>query len=240
MVKQRLVFLLFGLFSLTILNAQDVKKHTLSADVAAQGLLGYSNTYKWYGGTDLKGVLHYDNTDVYVNFEALTKNVYSLGLTVSPAFEVCKNGYVFADGTLHTRLFGKYKIFELIYAGSVGFRMDFFSVQVGIFSRTMDNIDRDWHSLENHVTEPFNLLYKVRFNIMGAKHPWDIYLIGSNYTDFEYERIWEPLFTMGWRHNFKDRWKAVAEGTLKAAGMFHGTAKFYGAMLRFGVVYKLK
>ena len=239
MFGKRHIFLLLCLFSMTVLNAQEAREHVISADVAAQGLVGYNTTFNWYEGLDMKGVLHADNVDFTLNFEALTKNVYSIGLTASPSFEVCRNGFVFVDGTLHSRIFGIYNNYEFIYAGSVGFRMRHFSVQAGLFSRTIDTWERDWHSLDSPVTEPFNLLYKVKISVMGFDHPWDVYGVFSNYNDYEYERMWEPIFALGGRWDFKDRWSAVAEGTLKPAGQFHGTVKFYNAVFRVGIRHAL-
>ena len=238
--KKRHIFLFILLLSVTILKAQEEQKHSISADVTAMGLVGYSHTLRWYEGADLKGVFHYDNTDIALNFEALTKNIYSIGMTVKPSFKVCNNGFVFLDGTMHSRIYRSYKTFEFVYAGSAGFRMRHFSIQAGVFSKTIDAIGRDWHSVENSITEPFNVLYNVTVSVMGFDNPWDIYLIGANYTDFEYERIWEPICTLGGRCDFKQKWGFVAEGTLKAAGMFHGTAKFYSAVLRVGVKYRIK
>ena len=240
MSGKRHLFLLLFLFSALIVNAQEAKKHSLSADFMAQELVGYNSTYRWYGGTDLKGVLHVDNIDFSLVIEALTKNVYSFGLTASPSFEVCKNGFVFLDGTIHSRIFGIYKTYEFVYAGSVGFKMCHFSAQVGLFSKTIDTMGRSWHSLDNFVTEPFNLLYKVKISVMGFDHPWDVYVVAANYNDYEYERMWEPIFSIGGRWDFKDRWSAVAECTLQSAGMFHGTVKFYEATVRAGVLFKLK
>lgn len=240
MVKKRLFFLMICLFSVAVLSAQESRKHALSADVAAQGLVGFNNTYRWYGGADLKGVLHVDNTDFTFNFEALTAKTFSFGLTACQAFKVCGNGYVFLDGTLHSRIFAKYKTYEFVYAASAGFRMRHFSVQAGLFSRIINTLEKDWHTLNSPVTEPFNLLYKVKISVMGFDNPWDVYFVGANYNDYEYERMWEPLFSLGGRWDFKDRWRALAEGTLKPAGQFHGTIKFYEAVLRVGVMYKIK
>ena len=239
MAKKYHIFLLFSLLTVTFLNAQEAQKHSISADVIAQGVVGYNLTYTWYGGADLKGVLHYDNTDFTVNFEALTAKTFSLGFTASQAFKVCNNGFVFLDGTLHSRFFAQYKTYEFVYAASAGFRMRHFSVQAGLFSRTIDAFGRNWHSLDNYITEPFNLLYKIRLNLKGNDHPWDVYAVLSNYNDYEYERMWEPIVSLGGRWDFKDRWSAVAEGTLEAAGIFHGTVKFYEAIFRVGIKYKL-
>lgn len=239
MVGKRHILLLFCLISALFLNSQEVRKHSLSADVGAMGLAGYSGTYKWYGGADLKGNLHIDNTDVVFNFEALTANTYSMGLSVRPNFEVCKNGVLFVEGTMHSRIFGRYKVYEFVYAGSVGFKMRHFLAQVGVFSRTIDAFGRDWHSLDNYITEPFNFLYRLTISVMGFDHQWDVYLTGGNFCDFEYERMWEPICTLGGRYDLNEKWSVLAEGTLQAAGMFHGTVKFYEGILRVGVNYKL-
>ncbi len=239
MLRKSHILLLFCLISALFLNAQEVRKHSLSADVGAMGLAGYSGTYKWYGGADLKGNLHIDNTDISLNLEALTANTYSMGLSVRPNFEVCKNGVLFVEGTMHSRIFGRYKVYEFVYAGSVGFKMRHFLAQVGVFSRTIDAFGREWHSLDNYITEPFNFLYRLTISVMGFDHQWDVYLTGGNFCDFEYERMWEPICTLGGRYDLNEKWSVVAEGTLQAAGMFHGTVKFYEGILRVGVNYKL-
>ena len=240
MGKRIVVLMAFCVFCAAVLSAQNEAKHDISADVSAQGLAGYNSTYKWYGGLDLKGNFTVDNVNFAMNLEALTANVYSAGLTVTPAFKLCENGFLFFDGTLHSRIFACYKTYEFVYAGSVGFRMRHFSAQVGLFSRTIDAFGRDWHSLDNYVTEPFNLLYKVKVSVMGFDHLWDVYAVLANYNEYEYERMWEPIFSLGGRWDFTDRWSAVAEGTLEPAGLFHGTVKFYEMTIRAGVVYKIK
>mgnify|MGYP006988928654 CR=1 FL=1 len=240
MVKKPAILLFILLFSVTFMMAQDGKARSVSANVTAQGLVGYSYTRHWYGGMDLKGVLHIDNTDFSLDFEALTEDTYSIGMTASPAFEVCRNGFVFLDGTLHSRVFSNYKTYEFVYAGSAGFRMRHFSAQFGIFAKIIDAIGRDWHSLDNYIMEPFNFLYRVKISIKGFDNPWDVYLVGSNYTDFEYERMSEPIFTLGGRCDLKGRCSVVAEGTLKPAGMLHGVVRFYEAIMRVGVSFRLE
>ncbi|MBR6092045.1 MAG: hypothetical protein IKQ09_04435 [Bacteroidales bacterium] len=240
MVKKRLVLLLVCLFSAACLNAQEARKHAISADLAAQGLVGFNNTYRWYEGADLKGVMHVDNNDFYLNLEALTANVYSAGLSVRPNIELCRNGFGYIDVSLHSRFFVSYKVYEFVYSASLGFKMRHFDVQLGLFTKIIDGFSRDWDAVECTLTEPFKFLYKLRISIMGFDNPWDIYLTGANFNEFEYERMWSPLFNLGGRWDFKERWSALAEGTLKPAGMFHGAVRFYETIFRIGVSFKLK
>lgn len=238
-MNRKLLFLL--IFTLPfMIFAQDVKVRDVSGDVTVQGVVGYNTTWKWHSGGDIKGALHLKNTDIHLDLESLTSNVHSVGATVTPYFDVCKDGQIFLDGTLHSRIFSRNKAYEFVYSGSVGFRMRHFSVQAGVFARIMDAIGRDWHSVDNYIVEPFNVLYRIAVSIKGFDNPWDIYFIGADYSEFEYERVWQPIFTMGGRAKISERLNIVAEGTLKPAGMFHGTAAFYAAWLKVGVNYKLK
>ena len=238
-MRKTLLFLSIFVFCLPAF-AQEKREREVSADFTAQGVVGYNTTWKWHSGGDIKGALHLKNTDIHLDLESLTSNVHSVGATVTPYFDVCKNGQVFLDGTLHSRIFSRDKAYEFVYSGSVGFRMRHFSVQAGIFARIMDAMGRNWHSVDNYIVEPFNVLYRVAVSIKGFDNPWDIYFIGADYSEFEYERVWQPIFTMGGRAKVGERLSIVAEGTLKPAGMFHLDANFYAAWLKVGVNYKLK
>lgn len=236
MAKKYLVTLMFMLV-VAMPRAQEIQK--LSADVTMQALSGYNYTHGWYFGADIKGKMSIDNVDVALNMEALSKSVYAFGLSVAPSFKVCKNGYVFVDGTLHSRMYSKFKTYDFIYAGSLGYKMRHFLAQVGIYGRVIGNSAKESHSTEGFLVEPFNLLYRLTVSIKGFDHPWDVYLTGSNFNEFEFERMAQPIFTLGGRWNFKERWSAVAEGMLKLSGFFHQNVSFYEALLRIGINYKL-
>jgi len=236
-MRKTLLLLLICVLSLHVF-AQEKQKSSVGGNITVQGVVGYNTSWKWYSGGILKGALYLKNTDIRLNIESLTSNVHSVGATVTPHFDVCKNGQIFLDGTLHSRIFSRNRAYEFVYSGSAGFRMRHFSVQVGVFARVMDAIGRNWHSTENYVVEPFNVLYRVAVSIKGFDHPWDIYFVGSDYNEFEYERVWQPIFTMGGRARVSERLSIVAEGTLKPTGMFHLDATFYAAWLNVGVNYK--
>jgi len=223
----------------TALFAQEKQERNVTADFTVQGAVGYNTTWKWYCGGDIKAALHLKKTDIRLDLESLTANVHSVGTTVTPYFDVCKNGQIFLDGTLHSRIFSRNKAYEFVYAGSVGYRMRHFSVQVGIFAKIMDATGRNYHSVSNFIAEPFNVLYRVAVSIKGFNNPWDIYFVGSDYNEFEYERVWQPIFTMGGRAKVGERLSIVAEGTLKPTGIFHLDTHFYAAWLKVGVNYKL-
>ena len=233
---KKLLLLLICVMPLMI-SAQE-KQRKVSGDITAQGVLGYNDTWRWYGGGDIKGALHLNKIDFHLDFEGLSSDVFSVGLTASPYFDVCKNGQVFIDGTLHSRIFSGDRAYEFVYSGSAGYRMRHFSVQAGVFARVIDAIGRDWHSVENYMIEPFNVLWRVAASIKGFGNPWDIYFVGANYNEFEYERVWQPIFTVGGRIAAGEKLSIVAEGTLKPTGMFHLDTTFYAAWLKAGVNYK--
>lgn len=237
-MRKIILLLLVYILPMTLF-AQEKQERKVSGDITVRGVISYNNTWKWYSGGDIKGALHLKNTDIHLDIESLTANVHSVGATVTPYFNVCKNGQVFLDGTMHSRIYSRDKAYEFVYAGSAGFRMRHFSVQVGVFAKIMDAMKRNWHSVDNYIVEPFNVLYRVAISIKGFDNPWDIYFVGADYNEFEYERVWQPIFTMGGRAKVGERLSIVAEGTLKPTGMFHLDANFYAAWLKVGVNYKL-
>ncbi|MGN0033459.1 MAG: hypothetical protein ACI358_06775 [Candidatus Limimorpha sp.] len=236
MNNKYIVFLIFLISSVSV-TAQ-MSSQDFSSEISAQAIGGYSNTWNYYSGLDLKGSLHVRNIDLCINVETLSKNTYSLGFTVSPYMMLNDKAKLFMDGTLHSRLFTSYRTYEFVYAFSFGLKMRHFSAQVGLFSRAIDDMDRQWHDTDNYVAEPFNLLYRVVISIMGFDNGWDIFLSGSDFNEFEYERMWEPILSLGGRYDINDKISAVAECTLKPSGMFHLVASFYSVWMKAGITYK--
>ena len=209
-----------------------------SSDISVQAVGGYSNTRLFYGGMDMKGALHINNIDLNLNVEALSRSTFSFGLTASPHLKLNDKLMLFADGTLHTRLFPDYRTYEFVYAFSLGLKMRHLSAQVGLFSRAIDDMDRQWHDTDNFIAEPFNLLYRVMLSLMGFDNSWDIFVCVSDFNEFEYERMWEPIMSLGTKYDINNKMSVVAETSLKPSGMFHLVASFYSVWMKAGITYK--
>lgn len=232
---KKFIFILSFLFSLP-LCARDFGDDRYS--VSAYGVYGYNGTWKNFGGADIKGFMpvnfHYE---MDASFEILSSGVFSASVTARPKFPLSV-GELFVDGSLFYRNLYKYRASEFVSAVSVGYRMDYVSAQVGLFSRTMINNDRASQDNEAYVGEPFNLLYRVSFKVRPAFCVWNVGGGITDYNDFEYERMWEPLFFIDGHYDINDNLRLLAEVYVKPTGMFHLVASFYGITVKAGLSYR--
>lgn len=206
--------------------------------VDVMGVLGYNTTWQWHTGADVRARVPVgDSIDLTSALELLSADAYAAGISARPHFALGA-GECFLDGTLHSRRFACYDTYEFVYAMSAGYATKHFSVQAGLFAKMIGDTDMKWHSTEQIIAEPFNLLYRVSFSLKGNDAPWDISVAMSDFDEFQYERHWQPFFSMKGRWDATESLSLLAEGTLKPAGMFHLDCSFYGACLRLGAAYK--
>ena len=117
--------------------------------------------------------------------------------------------------------------------------MDYVDVQLGVYTRSMFEFNRDWHSEDEIVTEPFGFLYSIEVFVRPQSSNWNLSFRISDTDDFQIERMWQPLFMIGGRYSLTERLSVLMQAQCKPTGMFHLNASFYGAQLRAGISYKL-
>ena len=59
-----------------------------------------------------------------------------------------------------------------------------------------------------------------------------------NMTDYQIERVWQPMFMANGRYNINEHWQVNLSALCKPTGMFHLNAKYYGAEVRAGFAYQ--
>ena len=221
--------------------------------VTMLGEYGYNTTWGHFGGGEVRANLPLnDYFELDVAGEGLSSRVYTLSATARPKFPL-PVGEMFLDGTLFYQAVQRNRIANYVMAASLGYRMDYVSVQLGIFGQVFRDIDMEYHSLDGHVVEPFNLLYRVQVNTRPEKCPWNIYLGAADYTELEYERHWQPIFFLGGYYDLpyynvfsrSDNLRGniryirlLAEVYCKPTGMFHLNATFYGVKAKLGVALR--
>ena len=219
------------LMSVLSLTAQE------KSSVSVMGMYGWNETWQSHGGADISGVF-----PVRRHFEALgaaeylSPGVFSVAGTARPKFPL-KTGEIFIDGTVHYRNYSNYGIGDLNLAASAGYRMDYVSVQVGITSHFSIDTERTSGSASENITEPVNLLYKVYFNVRPASCAWNAGAGLANYTDYEYERTWQPMYFAHAHYDISNRLSILLRADLKPAGAFHLNAEFWGVDIRTGIRY---
>ena len=206
-------------------------------ELSGSGIYGYNQTYRTYAGLSLSGFQPVDSRfETEESLEIAGPGVFSFSASARPKFAL-PVGEIFLDGTAFFRSFSAYRMAEFITAGSIGYRMEYVSAQFGMFSRTMMDLDRKVHDNENFVSEPFNLLYRISFQVRPSKSAWNVGGGFSNYTWYDYERMWQPLFFVNGHYRFNEHLRLNAEVMLKPTGMFHLVASLYGVRSSVGLTY---
>lgn len=206
--------------------------------ISVSGIYGYNSTDSGYGGASLSAFLPLTRTfSAGAYFDCVSAGRYAASVTLTPVFPL-QAGEIFIDGTAHYRSLYSDRTAEFVSAASVGYRMQWFSVQFGMFSRTLIDMNRRQHDNCNYVSEPFNLLYRASFHVRPASSKWNAGGGFSNYTAYEYERMWQPYFFVDGYWRLSDSLSLKADVTVKPAGMFHLVASFYGIRSSLGLSYR--
>ena len=171
----------------------------------------YNTTWGHHANFDIQGLMPFNpHFEMEARLQFSTANVHSGALQLRPKFE----------------------------ALGVGYRMDYVSVTLGLYSRVIDNWDRSWYNDETFVVEPFNLLYRIEVFCRPQNNPWNLSFMFSNVDDYQMERMYQPLFSVGAYYDVTDHWRLNFWAQCKPTGMFHLDATFYGATFRTGFSYR--
>ena len=205
--------------------------------ISAYADYGYNSSWRNYGGLDVRGFFpltgHFEMT---ANAEILTSGVFSASITASPKFRL-PVGEIFIDGTVNCRNLFKYNVAELVIAASAGYRMDYASVQLGLFYRGI--FDTGKSSGGSYVGEtPLDMVYRAAFCVRPQRSRWNAGGGVTNYDEYEYERMWQPMFFIDGHYDLNEKLTLLACIRIKPAGIFHQMASFYGIGTKIGVSCK--
>lgn len=205
--------------------------------VSVMGMYGWNETWHSHGGIDVVGYMPFSrHFEAAAAAEIHNPSTFALTATARPKFPLAV-GEIFIDGSLHYRAHASYGIADFNFAASAGYRMDYVSVQVGATSHFTFDLNRKNTGKSETIVEPLNLLYRVAFNVRPASSRWNAGGGIANYTDFEYERTWGPMYFLDGHFDVNDNLTVLARFDLKPTGVFHQVAEFWGAAFRAGVKY---
>lgn len=204
------------------------------------GLAEYSYNRTWghHANFDVQSLMPLNqHFEMEVRAQFSTVNVHTGTIQLRPKFEL-PVGEMFLETDICYRGVVRSRMSDITAALALGYRMDYVSVTLGVFSRVMDNWDRSWYTDETFVTEPFNLLYRIEAFCRPQDNPWNVSFMFSNVDDYQMERMWQPLFSVGAYYDITDHWRLNFAAQCKPTGMFHLDATFYGATFRTGFSYR--
>ena len=202
-------------------------------ELALLGVGGQNRTWAGYGGGALQLSLPVrEHLDIQSGLQGLSPGVMTGLLHVQPVFPL-KKGALFADLTGYYGGFYKYGIDEWLAAGSVGWRNDHLSAQIGLSVRWI--LDR---GSADKVVEPIDPFYRIAYRLKTDDAPWNLTGGVANYSRYQVERAMEPIFFLNGYYRLGEHLSLIGELNVKPTGMFHLTASWYGFSAGIGLSYR--
>lgn len=201
--------------------------------------IGYNHntTYGSHAGFDFGAFMPInEHFEMQADLRFTTAGAHAMGVQVRPKFAV-PVGEFFLEGRLLAGLYARDGYNDMTQAIAVGYRMKYVSFQVGMSTRLIMESPYDWNANSNIIVEPFNLCYRLEAFVRPQSSPWNLSLCVSNMTDYQIERVWQPIFMANGRYNITDNWQVNLGVLCKPAGMFHLNAQYYAAEVRAGFAY---
>ena len=236
-MKKKIIFVLGSL--LFAIGATAQVQHGES-QYAVSLHVGYAHnlTYGSYANFDLDAYLPINpHFDMQASVRTSTADFTTTGVQLRPKF-ILPVGELYLEDRLMLRFMARDSFCDFVHAFSVGYKMQYVNVQVGMSNRIITPLPYVSRSEDAMVLEPFDLVYRVEAFVRPQTSPWNISLCISNMDNYQVERMWQPMFYLGGWYDVTKNWRVRLSGKYKMAGMFHLNAHYYGAEVRAGVEYR--
>mgnify|MGYP006324877527 FL=1 len=236
-IKKRLLviltFYLCGMMSMAQGHTAD-EKYAVSVHAG----YGHNLTYGSFANFDMDAYLPINqHFEAETNIRTSTANVHTIGVQMRPKFAL-PVGELFLEDRLMAKFVVRDQVNEFTHAISLGYRMQYVSAQLGLFSRVMVPQPYEKNSDNEYIAEPFCLLYRIEAFVRPATSCWNIAIALSNVDDYMMERGWNPMLYLGGWYDVNEHWRLRLAGKYKHAGIFHMNAHYYAAEVRLGAEYK--
>lgn len=199
---------------------------------------GHNLTYGSMANFDIDAYMPINqHFDMQANVRTSTANVHSLGVQLRPKFKL-PVGELYLEDRLMVRTIIRDDFFDFVHAFSLGYKMQYVNVQIGMSNRIITPLPYQHHTEEQMILEPFDAVYRVEAFVRPQTSNWNISLCISNMDNYQVERMWQPMFYLGGWYDIDQHWRVRLSGKYKLAGMFHLNAHYYGAELRAGAEYR--
>lgn len=232
------MLLLLPLWSMTAMAANRPGFGERRYTISGMAEYSYNRTWGHHANFDVQSLMPINkNFEMEAKLQFSTANVHTGVVQLRPKFEL-PVGEMFVETDLCFRGVARNRISDFTAGLGVGYRMDYVSVTLGLFSRVIDNWDRSWYNEETFVVEPFNVFYRIEVFCRPQDNPWNLSFMISTVDDYQMERTWQPLFMAGAWYDVTDNWRLNFGVQCKPTGMFHLDASFYGATARAGFTYR--
>ena len=233
-MKTKILILILALFALSSYRLMASSPYSVSLHAG----YGHNLTYGSMANFDVDAympVSQYFETQASLRLS--TANTYAVGVQLRPKFAL-PVGEMYLEDRLLMNIIKRYNFSDFVQTLSVGYRMQYVNVQVGMSMRVMIPMPYDQRRGDELICEPFDAVYRVEAFVRPETSPWNISLCVSNVDNYQIERMWQPMFYLGGWYDITDHWRVRATGKMKLAGMFHLNAHYYASEVRVGAEYR--
>jgi hypothetical protein len=233
-MKTKILILILALFALSSYRLMASSPYSVSLHAG----YGHNLTYGSMANFDVDAympVSQYFETQASLRLS--TANTYAVGVQLRPKFAL-PVGEMYLEDRLLMNIIKRYNFSDFVQTLSVGYRMQYVNVQVGMANRIIMPLPYEQHSNDAMILEPFDAVYRVEAFVRPQTASWNISLCLSNMDNYQIERMWAPMFYLGSWYDINPHWRIRLSGKMKLAGMFHLNAHYYGAELRAGAEYR--
>lgn len=237
MKKCILIVVLFLLFFAPSAMAQ-VQPGDTTYSLSLHAGYGHNLTYGSMANFDIDAFMPINSHfEMQTNIRTTTANVHTIGVQLRPKFALPK-GELYLEDKLMARFVARDQVNEFLHAISLGYRMQYVNVQIGLINRVMMPLPYEKNTLDKYIVEPFQMLYRVEGFVRPITSPWNITIAISNADNYMIERPWNPMLYLGGWYDINPHWRLRLSGKYKNAGMFHMNAHYYAAEVRVGAEYR--
>jgi hypothetical protein len=231
---KKLIIISLGFLTFMSLPLCASDRYTLSFDMG----YGHNMTYGSFANFDLGAYMPLNtHFEMQANVRMSTANTYAVGVQMRPKFAL-PVGEMYIEDRLLTSFIRREQFLDFVHALSVGYRMQYVNVQLGMTNRVMLPPTYELSSGDTFVCEPFDLLYRLEVYVRPATSVWNLSLALANVDEYQIDRMWQPMFYLGGWYDIDEHWRISLNGKLKLAGMFHLNAHYYASEVRVGAEYK--
>ena len=233
-MKKRIIITFVGVLALFSNPLCASEQYSISLDMG----YGHNLTYGSFANFDLGAYMPLNtHFEMQANVRMSTANTYAVGVQMRPKFGL-PVGEMYIEDRLLTSFIRREQFLDFVHALSVGYRMQYVNVQLGMTNRVMLPPTYELRFGDTFVCEPFDLLYRLEVYVRPATSVWNLSLALANVDEYQIERMWQPMFYLGGWYDIDEHWRISLNGKLKLAGMFHLNAHYYASEVRVGAEYK--
>lgn len=233
-MKTKILILILALFALSSYRLMASSPYSVSLHAG----YGHNLTYGSMANFDVDAYMPVSQCfETQASLRLSTANTYAVGVQLRPKFAL-PVGEMYLEDRLLMNIIKRYNFSDFVQTLSVGYRMQYVNVQVGMSMRVMIPMPYDQSRGDELICEPFDAVYRVEAFVRPETSPWNISLCVSNVDNYQIERMWQPMFYLGGWYDITDHWRVRVAGKMKLAGMFHLNAHYYASEVRVGAEYR--